>query len=333
MISVVLVNWNGWADTIACIQSLLNSVAEPARIIVVDNNSTDGSMQAFERWASGQLELVHLDDAMDYLSLSGATRARHVKFGRYVERNGTFQRLDDIEEYPRDTDPMVYIVDSGRNGGFGFGCNVGMRLGEKLGSSAYWLLNNDCVVPMQTLATVAQAVRERPTVIFGTVVHLYHRPEIVQAFGGGTLSRWSGKNILADHEPLPQSLDYIHGASMAFSASCRSAVGDFDERIFMYFEEVDFCLRAATAGFGCDFVKVNVFHKHGSSQGIGSSVGAWMNVLINKHYVLHKHFGWGMWTLIFYTSLILRCLFPVGDKNATIGARRALTALIAKDAP
>lgn len=333
MVSIVLVNWNGWADTIACIQSLLNSVSVPARIIVVDNRSTNDSMLAFERWADGQLELTHCGDAMEHLSLSGAARARQMKFGRYVERNNSFEGFDDDEQYSVGSEPVVYVVDSGRNGGFGFGCNVGMRLADRLGSSAYWLLNNDCVVSRDALVRVNDAVRDRPKVVFGTIVRFYHHPEIIQAVGGGTLSHWTGKNGMVDHRPPSRPLEFIYGASMVFSSQFRSAVGDFDEKIFMYFEEIDICLRAIAAGFVCDVVEAEVFHKNGGSQGSVPSASAWMNVLINKHYVLRKHFGWGAWTLFFYTSLLLRCLLPFGGKNASIGARRALKALIVKGGP
>ena len=47
MISVVLVNWNGWADTIACVQSLLNAEQTAFRIVIVDNASTNESVEMF----------------------------------------------------------------------------------------------------------------------------------------------------------------------------------------------------------------------------------------------------------------------------------------------
>lgn len=49
-ISVVVVNWNGYADTVACLESLLAAEPGPARIVVVDNASTDGSSLALSQW-------------------------------------------------------------------------------------------------------------------------------------------------------------------------------------------------------------------------------------------------------------------------------------------
>lgn len=41
-VAVVVLNWNGWRDTVACIESLRNLDVVP-RVIVVDNGSTDDS--------------------------------------------------------------------------------------------------------------------------------------------------------------------------------------------------------------------------------------------------------------------------------------------------
>jgi GT2 family glycosyltransferase len=44
-VGVVVVNWNGLADTTTCLQSLAAAAPGPARIVVVDNGSTDGSLE------------------------------------------------------------------------------------------------------------------------------------------------------------------------------------------------------------------------------------------------------------------------------------------------
>jgi len=51
-IGVVVLNWNGRKDTLACLDSLVATRPTPARIVVVDNASTDGSAEALERWAA-----------------------------------------------------------------------------------------------------------------------------------------------------------------------------------------------------------------------------------------------------------------------------------------
>ena len=316
MISVVLVNWNNWSDTLRCIESLFNSESVPARVIVVDNDSVDDSLASSRRWA----EQVNMQDRMEL--------KRRVTFARYIEMQGRFEGTDlHFEGSPAVFE--VIVVESGRNGGFGYGCNVGMRLADTLGTKSYWLLNNDCLAAPDAMRRISNAIEAEPDVIFGAVVRDIEAPHAIQAAGGGVLQKWSRRNTLVTDLPLGQRLDYVYGASMAFSAHCRKTVGEFDEKIFMYYEEIDFCLRATQAGFCCDMVNTSIFHKQGGSQG-GVSVSAWTHVLLNKYYVLNKHFGWGVWTLAYVVTLLARCAFPIGGKRASIGARNALKVMMAK---
>lgn len=45
-VAVVVLNWNGWRDTVACVESLRAQTLKPEWIVVVDNASTDDSVQA-----------------------------------------------------------------------------------------------------------------------------------------------------------------------------------------------------------------------------------------------------------------------------------------------
>jgi GT2 family glycosyltransferase len=331
VISAILVNWNSWADTIACIQSLLNSHSAPMRIIVVDNQSEDDSIYFFRCWANGKFELNPQGYEIEYLALDGAKHLRQIKFLRYIESKNSFDSIGN-EEQLVEAETVIYVVDSARNGGFGFGCNVGMKLAKQLGTEVIWLLNNDCVVKPETLGKIRNNVLKYPKTIFGCILKYYYQPNQIQALGGGYMSHLTGCVKTYNTSSKPNKLNFINGASMAFAMECFDKIGGFDEQIFMYFEENDFCLRAASAGYCFEVIRSEVFHKHGGSQGCGSSATAWKNVLINKHYVLMKNFGFGTWTVFFYTMLILRCLFPFKGKNASIGARQALKILISKGA-
>ena len=52
----------------------------------------------------------------------------------------------------------------------------------------------------------------------------------------------------------PAGVDWVAGASMIVRREVFDAVGLLDEHYFMYFEEVDFCLRARKAGWTCWYV-------------------------------------------------------------------------------
>lgn len=68
---------------------------------------------------------------------------------------------------------------------------------------------------------------------------------------------------------VPSRADWVAGASMLVRRSVFDDVGLLDEGYFLYFEEVDFCLRAARAGWACWYVpQSRVVHLVGQSTGV-----------------------------------------------------------------
>src|SRR3989454_11506996 len=51
-IGVVVVNWTGWRDPIACLEALARATPRPECAVVVDNGSTDDSVEGLQRWAT-----------------------------------------------------------------------------------------------------------------------------------------------------------------------------------------------------------------------------------------------------------------------------------------
>ena len=66
-IGVVIVNWNGCADTVACLESLVEADPRAASIVVVDNGSTDDSAETLTRWTARHpaLRISVIADAMN----------------------------------------------------------------------------------------------------------------------------------------------------------------------------------------------------------------------------------------------------------------------------
>ena len=54
-VAIIILNWNGWKDTIECLESVLRNDYPNYQIIVVDNNSPNNSMEYLKAWAEGFL--------------------------------------------------------------------------------------------------------------------------------------------------------------------------------------------------------------------------------------------------------------------------------------
>jgi len=55
-VSIIILNWNGWQDTIECLESALNLNYAKFNIILIDNNSTDDSVERISNWLTGKIE-------------------------------------------------------------------------------------------------------------------------------------------------------------------------------------------------------------------------------------------------------------------------------------
>ena len=61
---IILVNWNGWPDTIECLESLLRLTNSAFRIVVCDNGSDDDSLRQIQRWAAGKQPALAADPSI-----------------------------------------------------------------------------------------------------------------------------------------------------------------------------------------------------------------------------------------------------------------------------
>ena len=117
-IYVVLLNYRGWTDTIACLESLLASEKVSIRVIVCDNASGDGSLDRIEDWARGKIEASRPDEP------------RLARLLGRIRRPLRVQRLNrkDAESGQLSHEAQLILVDNGANLGFAAGNNVGLRL-------------------------------------------------------------------------------------------------------------------------------------------------------------------------------------------------------------
>ena len=86
-VGIVILNWNGWQDTIECLRSVFGITYPSYSVTVVDNGSTDGSVARIREWAgtnSKAVELVELPANAGYAAGNNAG-IREVLFDPSVE--------------------------------------------------------------------------------------------------------------------------------------------------------------------------------------------------------------------------------------------------------
>lgn len=184
-------------------------------------------------------------------------------------RDGSFARLQEAFRAPT-WNGRVEVVESGHNGGYGYGINVGIRRALALPTPPRYLyvINPDAIADSGSLERLVGFMDGHPDA--GMVGSLVHGPGgEIQAAAFRFPTIWSELEGTAAFRPLSHLLrdhivairpsdscevDWIPGASMLFRREVFSTAGLFDEGFFLYFEEVDFARRVRQAGWKIYFV-------------------------------------------------------------------------------
>jgi GT2 family glycosyltransferase len=263
-VHVLLVNYNGWRDTIECLESVFRLDYPDVRVIVCDNGSSDGSVERIQAWAEGTQPATSARVA--------ATKTVHDISLRKPIHYVLGDRAQAEDGRLSTADARLVLVRLDENLGFTGGNNVGLRYLQSRreaggGGELVWILNNDTVVESSSLREMVARLIENPELgAIGATVFWYDRPDSIQVAGGGRLSRWSGFTTVArvpgDAQSRPPRFDFISGACILTRLDVVRRVGLLDERYFMYSEEVDWCLRMRQVGMQLGYAsQARVWHK------------------------------------------------------------------------
>lgn len=238
---IVVVNYRTANLVIDCLRSLAPQVGDldGGRVVIADNASGDGSVEKIEA-------AVAAEQWSDWVSVL----------------------------------PLAH------NGGFAYGNNAGIH--EALSSEAppdhVLLLNPDTVVRPDALRALVAFMAAHPEAgIAGSLIenpdggtdrsaHRMPAPlgELVGAARLGVLNRLLHRHAVSP--PLrdeAHECDWVSGAAMVIRRQVLEQIGPMDEGYFLYFEEVDFCCRARTAGWQVWYVpQARVLHLEGAATGI-----------------------------------------------------------------
>ncbi|MEJ8802679.1 glycosyltransferase family 2 protein [Pontibacter sp. H249] len=272
LVYIVLVNYKTWQDTLECLNSLFHLSYVNFKVVVVDNNSANGSVEQIRDWSNSEYTLPIQEEVY---------KSQFIK-PELVNKTITCQHIhaDNLDQAnPGNYDLLV--VDSEKNLGFAGGNNIGIRIALNNQADYVWLLNNDTVVEQDTLSKLVKYFRRKrhnkeALGILGSKLLYYHNPDTVQAL----LGRYKPLSATTEHLglhskdrhhtsfPTIQKNDYVVGASMFVSTDFIKEVGLMAENYFIYFEELDWVKRGQKYGYTIDVcINSKVYHKEGASIG------------------------------------------------------------------
>jgi hypothetical protein len=258
---VVTLNWNGAADTTACVDSLRAMQGVECCFVVCDNASRPESLAALRAWGEalpGGLPEYRASPQPDWPS-----------------------------KQPQAPGSTV-LIHTGGNLGYAGGMNVGMRYALAQGDANYvWVLNNDTVVAPDALSQLLLRVQQDAGIgICGSTLVYFDDRQKVQALGGAAYQSWRGRSLaLGAFSPVSQvpaepadiesRMAYVVGAAMLVTRDFLTRVGMMDDSYFLYSEEHDWAHRGRQQGFRLGYATRSfVFHKHGATIGTSPTGGS-----------------------------------------------------------
>lgn len=164
---------------------------------------------------------------------------------------------DGTPEAVRAAFPDVEVLEQHANLGFAEGNNVGVR--HALDAGAAWVLvaNNDTVFAPDTVAALLRAAAADPTIgVACPLIHYVEPPDLIW-YAGRTFDPRRGYHgrphgwmeIDRGQYAGVRDVDTGTGCAMLMPAAAIEAVGPMDPELFLYYEDIDWCLRFRAAGY------------------------------------------------------------------------------------
>ena len=348
---IIILNWNGWENTIECLESVFRNTYLNYQVIVIDNGSTDGSIEKIKAWAEGKQEVLTPESTHPLYSLSHPSVKKPIPYIYYTreeaEKGGNFEleervirewqgrrKINSKELNPTSDHPLVFIQ-TGENLGFAGGNNVGIKYAMTKDNFDYiWLLNNDTVMNKGALTHLINNIEGCSGVgVVGSKLLKYHKYNFIQTAGGGKIFPWAGieKGIAVNKEDKGQwdkeiILDYITGASFLIKTDVVHHVGLINENFFLYWEDTDWCERIKIKGYQLNYAyKSKIWHKETATIGIRSPIQDYYgtkNALIFMERYYKKY--WVLGALISFIGKVLNRII----RNNYTGLRYIIKAYV-----
>jgi len=250
-VSIIILNYNNWQDTIECLESIVLLIYENFNVIIVDNKSSNDSVENLINW----------------LQIKSSNVSMQFSFNKKVCSNFLIEKKEYI------------LIQSNENNGYASGNNTGISYAMKIyNPDYYWIINNDTVVSSDSLSNLVSysfVNKKSKLGIIGSKLIYYYNQNFIQGIGG-KYNIWTGKSKhIGDGLPVINKeidnynlnkIDYVIGAALFTSKLFIKDIGLLNEKYFLYFEEIDWVLRGNLKGYGIGYCPSSIIlHKEGGS--------------------------------------------------------------------
>jgi len=244
----------------------------------------------------------------------------------FLVDNGSDTPLEDRK--PEKIIDNIEVLQTGVNKGYAGGYNFGMKYAINWGADYILLINNDTLIGDGGLLKKLKKVMDADEKIGMVSPKIYFAPgyefykERYKSRDQGKVIWYAGgyfdkKNALVVHRGIDEvdggafdkieEIDFISGCCLLIRSSLLEEIGFFEEKLFAYFEDVDFVIRAQKAHYKMYYCgNTYLFHKVSRTAGIGSPLTDYL-LTRNRLYIGMKYLS--LRTKLALAKEALRLLF------------------------
>ncbi len=306
-ISVIILNWNGWRDTLECLESLYQIDYSNYNVILVDNGSEDDSIQKIRDYCKGKIDIKS-----KYFSYSSNNKPINIK-----EYSNNEIKLKNYENYQLKD---LVLIKNEDNYGFTEGNNIGVRFAINSFDPDYiLLLNNDVVVEKDTLSKLIECTNIAESAVLQPKVKYYEDGKLNST--GMELDLFAYANSRGKHEIDSSQYDneikdkffYAEGACLLLKKEFLRCLGNeiFDSKLFAYYEDVDLSWSARLYGYKVSYCPNSVCYHKGSQStgGFGLNMAYWG--WRNRIRVLIKNYAFKNLIIMLPLTLLLEFIISI----------------------
>lgn len=238
-IGVVIVSFCGYNDTIECIKSIVESEKSNAYInlVIVDNCSPHDSV------------------TIDKLILDLNCNTSSIKI------------VNGIQLFSYNSNLCINLIESNKNGGFGYANNIGIHYLKNSGCDLCILLNNDTIIENDFFSKIIIPFVNMDTLLAVSPMSVNYYSHEIDSNGFGYMCPWTGQS--SHHRKF--SVKYLVGSCLIVNNI--QSMPLFDESFFLYYEDVDYSLTLQRLGYRLLYYPDAIFyHKVSKSTSINPSI-------------------------------------------------------------
>jgi GT2 family glycosyltransferase len=300
LVTIIILNWNGWKDTIECLESVYQNNYPNFNVIVIDNGSNDDSVKQIKKYCEGRIKTES-----SYFTFDSNNKPI-----KYLE----IRQKQEKTKIMKHSNNELILIKNTENRGFAEGNNIGVNYAlNHINSEYIMLLNNDTIVEKNFLTELVNVLNKHDDA--GSVQSLLLKPNKLNVDSSGQkMLCWGAKEITEPiTSPFNQTIEIFGAcaASALYRKDLIKKIGLFEDDFFVLLEDVDLSWKIKLLGFK-SYLAGNsvVYHKRGISK--TNSLNYILKTAIHKKNP-QKLMKWyhesKNWFIIFIRYYPLRMLF------------------------